>query len=254
LLLGSNFVVLVELRAMDKITVYVGLVVFLAAFTQSLSGFGLALVAMALLPLVISLQIATPLVALVAVAIESVLIFRYREALVVRDIWRVVLAALIGIPLGALWLSRVNERLSLGVLGLVVAGYAVYALTGARLPRLAHPVWAYLTGLVGGLLGGAYNTSGPPVIVYADCRGWPREVFKSNLQGYFIVSSTVVLLSHASIGNLTAPVWRLFWSSVPFLVVGLLAGFVLDRWLKPEAFRRVVLALLVVMGMRLLFS
>jgi uncharacterized membrane protein YfcA len=244
---------LVESKTMDNTTVVVGLVVFLAAFTQSLSGFGLALVAMALLPLVISLQIATPLVALVAVAIEGVLIIRYRQALEVRDIWRVVLAALIGIPLGTLWLSRVNERLALSILGLVIAGYAVYALTGARLPHLVHPVWAYLAGLIGGLLGGAYNTSGPPVIVYADCRGWPRETFKSNLQGYFIVSSTVVLLSHASIGNLTMPVWRLFWSSLPFLAVGLLAGFILDHWLKPEAFRRLVLLLVIIMGLRMVF-
>ncbi len=251
--MGYSFL-LVELVAMDATPILVGMVLFLAAFTQSLSGFGLALVAMALLPLAISLQVATPLVALAAVAIEGVLIIRYREALDVRAIWRVVLAALIGIPFGAYWLVRVNERLALGGMGLVIAGYAAYALLGLRLPRLAHPLWAYLAGLVGGLLGGAYNTSGPPVIVYADCRGWPRNSFKSNLQGYFIVSSVVVLVSHAVVGNLTPQVWRFFWSSSPFIAAGLLAGFALDRWLNPEVFRRVVLVLLIVMGGRLLYG
>lgn len=237
---------------MDMTTILVGLVIFLAAFTQSLSGFGLALVSMALLPSVISLHIATPLVALVAVVIETVLLLRYREALDVRAIWRVILAALIGTPLGVLFLSQVDENLALSILGIVIAGYALYTLFGLKLPRLEGSLWAYSAGLVGGLLGGAYNTSGPPVIVYADCRGWQPDVFKSNLQGYFIISSLAVLVSHALNGNLTAQVWNAFWWTLPFISVGLIAGLSLDRRLNPFHFRRVVLVLLVVMAFRLI--
>ncbi len=238
---------------MDLTTIFVGLVIFLAAFTQSLSGFGLALVSMALLPSLIGIRLATPLVALVAIVIETVLLLRYRAALDVRAIWRVVLAALIGTPLGVLFLSRVNENLALGILGLVIAGYALYALLGLKLPHLDGPLWAYSAGLVGGLLGGAYNTSGPPVIVYADCRRWPPDIFKSNLQGYFIISSLAVLTTHALNGNITPPVMKAFVWTLPFIGVGLVAGLSLDRWLNPIFFRRVVLVLLVVMGLRLIF-
>jgi hypothetical protein len=238
---------------MDMTTFLVGSVIFLAAFTQSLSGFGLALVSMALLPSVIGIHVATPLVALVAIVIETVLLLRYREALDVRAIWRVVFAALIGTPLGVLILSRVNENLALSILGIVIAGYALYALLGLKLPHLEGSLWAYSAGLVGGLLGGAYNTSGPPVIIYADCRRWSPEVFKSNLQGYFIISSLAVMATHALNGNITPLVWKAFWWTLPFIGVGLLAGLSLDRWLNPILFRRVILVLLVVMGVRLMF-
>lgn len=238
---------------MDTTTLLTGGVIFLAAFTQSLSGFGLALVSMALLPAVIGIHVATPLVALVAIAIEIVLLIRYREALDVRAIWRVVLAAVIGTPLGVAFLSRVNENIALTILGLVIAGYALYALFGLKLPRLENSLWAYFAGLVGGMLGGAYNTSGPPVIVYADCRRWPPNEFKSNLQGYFVISSLVVVLSHALNGNITGSVWQMFLWTLPFIALGLIAGLSLDRWLNPVAFRRVVLVLLVVMGLRLIF-
>jgi len=237
---------------MDMNILLVGLIVFLAVFTQSLSGFGSALVAMALLPAVIGIQLATPLVAVVALVLEIVLIIRFRQSLDVRDIWRVILAALIGTPLGVYFLSNVDENISLTVLGLVIAGYAIYALLGLNMPRLNRPVWAYLAGLFGGLLGGAYNTSGPPVILYADCRRWPPDVFKSNLQGYFVVSSVAILASHALSGNLTPQVWNLFWWTIPFIVIGLIAGLSLDRWLNPVTFRRMVLVLLVVMGIRLI--
>jgi uncharacterized membrane protein YfcA len=238
---------------MDIRTLLVGSIVFLAVFTQSVSGFGSALVAMALLPAVIGIRLATPLVAVVALALELVLIVRFRQSLDVRSIWRVVLAALIGTPLGVYFLSNVNERISLTVLGAVITGYAIYALLGLKMPRLEKSFWAYLAGLFGGLLGGAYNTSGPPVILYADCRRWPPDVFKSNLQGYFVVSSVAVLSSHAVNGNLTPQVWGLFWWTTPFILVGLITGLSLDRWLNPAMFRYVVLALLVVMGIRLMF-
>ena len=153
---------------MEVTTLLVGLIVFLAAFTQSLSGFGVALVAMALLPSVIGIHIATPLVALVALVLEFVLVMYYRQSLQVRAVWHIALAAVIGTPLGVLFLVRVEESIALAVLGVVIAGYALYALLGLKMPRLEKSFWAYLAGLTGGMLGGAYNTSGPPVIVYAD--------------------------------------------------------------------------------------
>ena len=237
---------------MDLTTFTVGLAVFLAVFTQSLSGFGVALVAMALLPSIIGIQVATPLVAVIALVLEMILVYRYRQSIEMHAIWRVVLAALIGTPLGVYLLSNVNENISLTILGIVITGYAVYALLGLKMPRLDGSVWAYLAGLFGGLLGGAYNTSGPPVILYADCRRWPPDAFKSNLQGYFIVSSMAVVISHALNGNLTPQVWNIFWWTIPFFLVGLVAGLSLARWLNPVIFRRLVLILLVVMGIRLI--
>jgi len=238
---------------MDLTTFMVGLAVFLAVFTQSLSGFGVALVAMALLPSMIGIHVATPLVAVIALVLETILLYRYRQTLEVHAIWRVVLAALLGTPLGVYLLSNVNENISLTVLGIVISGYAIYALLGLKMPRLDGSAWAYLAGLFGGLLGGAYNTSGPPVILYADCRRWPPDAFKSNLQGYFIVSSVAVVASHALNGNLTSQVWNIFWWTVPFILIGLVAGLGLGRWLNPVIFRKLVLILLIVMGIRLIF-
>lgn len=231
----------------------VGMIVFLAVFTQSLSGFGVALVAMALLPAVVGLKIATPLVAIVALVLEIILLIYYRQALEIRAVWKIALAAVIGTPLGVFFLTRADEDIALGLLGVVIAGYALYALLGLKMPRLEKPIWAYIAGFLGGLLGGAYNTSGPPVILYADCRRWRPEVFKGNLQGYFIVASSAVAFSHALSGNFTPRVWNMVYWTIPFLAVGILAGLSLDRWLNPTIFRRVVLALLILMGLRLIF-
>ena len=229
----------------------VGLVVLAAAFIQSLSGFGSALVAMPLLLPMFGPQGAAPLVALVSGALQLVLLVRYRQALSLGAVWRLALASVLAIPLGV-WLARyVPERLVCGGLAAVLVGYALYALAGLKLPAVRHQGWAFAAGAAAGLLGGAYNTDGPPVIIYGSCRQWPPPEFKSNLQGLFLVNNAVILASHAVIGNLTAPVWRNFLAALPAVAVGAAAGLSLDRLVNAALFRKIMLGLLVALGLRL---
>jgi len=227
-------------------------VALLAAFTQSLTGFGSALVSMAVLPGLIGIRTAAPLVALITVTIDGVLLARYRQALNLRAIWRLVAALVLGVPLGILVLRRVEERFVLAILGAVIAGYALYALLSPRLPRLEHPAWAYGFGFLSGVLGGAYNTSGPPVVIFGNCQRWPPSEFKGNLQGFFLVNDLLVIAGHALSQNLTPLVLRDYLIVLPALIVGLFVGGRLDRRLDPALFRKIVLVLLVVMGLRLL--
>ncbi len=230
------------------------LALFLAVFTQSLSGFGSALVAMALLPPVIGIQTATPLVAIVMLPLEIYLLMHYRHALNVSNIWRVIVAAIVGIPFGIIFLTRLDEKIVLTVLGVVITGYSLFALLKLRLPQVKHPTWGYAFGFLAGLLGGAYNTSGPPVIVYGDCLHWDRDEFKSNLQGFFLIASFVIAIGHAWNRNLTLEVWRYFLISTPAIAIGIWAGTSLDKYMNPETFRKIVLVLLIVMGIRMIFS
>jgi len=228
------------------------LVALAAAFTQSLTGFGSALVSMAVLPGLIGIRTAAPLVTLITVTVDVALLARYRQALNLRAIWRLVAALVLGVPLGILVLRRVEERFVLAILGAVIAGYALYALLSPRLPKLEHPAWAYGFGFLAGVLGGAYNTSGPPVVIFGNCQRWPPSEFKGNLQGFFLVNDLLVIAGHALSRNLTPLVWRDYLIVLPALIVGLFVGGRLDRRLDPALFRKIVLVLLVVMGLRLL--
>ncbi len=235
-------------KKMEMTSVLIGAVFFLAAFTQSLSGFGVALVAMALLPGLIGIKSAIPLVALVATLVDFGVLARYWRSLQVQKIWPLILASFFSVPLGILLLRRLDESLTLTILGVILAGYALYALLGLRLPELKGRLWAYAAGFLGGLLGGAYNTPGPPIIIYASCKQWEPDVFKGNLQSFFLLNSIVVLVGHALSGNFTASIQRMFWSGLPWIAFGMLAGLSMDRWVKPEVFRKIALVLLLVMG------
>jgi uncharacterized membrane protein YfcA len=230
------------------------LVVFFAVFTQSLTGFGSGLVSMAFLPGMLGVRTAAPLVALITGTMELILLIRFRAAFNIKAVWRLALTTLLGLPLGVWALRGLSEKILLPVLGVVMSGYALYALFNLKLPKLEHPTWAYLTGFLSGLLSGAYSVGGPPVIIYGNCRHWEPDEFKSNLQGFFLLNDGLAIIYHGIAGNLTHPVWTGYLWALPVIGLGLLAGGGLDRFLNPQSFRKLVLVLLVIMGVRLILT
>ena len=229
-------------------------IVFFAVFVQSVTGFGLALVSMPLLTAVLGIQTAAPLVAFFAIVAEAILLIYYRTHLDLRVVWRLAIASVVGVPLGVLALRTVPEEIVLTVLGLVLVGYASYALMNFRLPEIRQSIWAYLAGLLAGVLGGAYNTSGPPVIIYGHCRAWSPAGFKSNLQGFFLLNSSVILVAHFLAGNYTSQVWQSVLVALPAVLLSIVAGVRLSKRINPAAFRRLVLLLLLILGVWLILS
>lgn len=230
----------------------VTLIVFFAIFVQAASGFGLALISMPLLVGLVGIGTATPLVALIGITAEVFLLRRYWQALNFAAVKRLSLASVVGIPLGVYVLREGDGRFITTILGLIVAGYALYALFGPHLPELRQPAWAYGFGFLGGVLSGAYNTSGPPVIIYGTCRRWEPTTFKGNLQAYFLLNSLFTLSAHLISGNFTAVVWQHYLWAVPGVALGLVVGKWVDGRLNPTQFRKGVLVLLVLLGIRLI--
>jgi uncharacterized membrane protein YfcA len=232
----------------------VTLIFFIAVFIQSSIGFGLGLVSMPLLVALLGIQIAAPLVSIIGLMAEVVILLRYRQAISLGIVTQLTVAALFGIPLGIFAVRMIDGRIITTLLGIVVIAYALYALLSPRLPKLAGKAWAYFFGFTAGILGGAYNTSGPPVIIYGNCRAWPPDEFKSNLQGFFLVNGLVIMTVHALSGNITNTVWQNVLLALPGAILGLLAGFTLSSRINPVLFRKLVLILLIILGLGLIFG
>jgi hypothetical protein len=232
----------------------VPMMIFFGVLTQTVTGFGSALVTMAVLPAMLGIQAASPLVALMAITLEVILLIRYRGAINLGAVWRLSLAAIIAIPIGIAAIRSISEDIVLTILGMVLVGYSVYALTAPRLPELKQPAWAFGFGFVGGLLSGAYNVAGPAAVIYGNCRGWQPAEFKSNLQAFFLINDLTVVAGHALAGNLTPIVWSNYLVALPAIVLGIFVGLKIDRRMNPIVFRKIVLVLLIVMGLRLIIG
>ncbi|MBN1180488.1 MAG: sulfite exporter TauE/SafE family protein [Anaerolineae bacterium] len=229
-------------------------IIFLSAFVRSALGFGDALIAMPLLVLLVGAATATPVVAFNASTIAALILLRAWPGVDVKAAWRLVLSTLVGIPIGLVFLRAAPEWAVNGVLGLVLIGFGVYNLLALRLPYLESERFAPLFGLAAGVLGGAYNTNGPPVIIYSVLRRWDPQRFRATLQGYFLPTGGMILLSHGLAGLWTAQAVRLYLYGLPFVVAGVVIGGVVHRRVSGERFKQAVYAFLVVTGAALVIG
>lgn len=237
------------------ISIPVLLSLFFAFLTFGLTGFGSGLVAMSLLTPIIGVETAAPFFALLSITAEVLMFLRYRHAISLRAVWRLALGSLVAIPIGLTLVRDLDEKFVLVALGFVVAGYALYSLLAPKLPQLANGErWAWGFGFLSGLLTGAYNTGGPPLIIYANLSRWGREEYKSNLPGIFMLNSAVVISSHLLAGHYTSTIVQGVAISLPVMLIGLIAGWRLDTRVNPEWFRKLVLVLLILIGIRLILT
>lgn len=227
-------------------------IVFAGVLTQSMIGFGVALVTMPLLITILDPTSAGMLVSLFALPLELIIIRRYRHALTIRPFWRIIAGALIGIPLGVVLLTRLDQAVILHALGVLLIGYALYSLLKLRLPVLHAPEWGFGFGFVSGILSGAYNTGGPPLVIYGTCKNWQPEQFKANLQAMMLVTSAASIISRIAAGHLNALVLANLAVALPMVIAGSAAGFWLSRTINAALFRRAVLIMLLLIGVRLL--
>jgi hypothetical protein len=230
------------------------IIVFAASFVQTLSGFGFALMVMPLITLVLGLRVAAPLVALTGLTLYTINLLRHRRAFNLKEVLPMGLASALGVPVGIWVLASADENIVKQLLGLILVAYASYALARPRAPRLRSQGWAYPAGFAAGCLGGAYNTPGPPAIVYGTLRRWPKDEFRAAMQALFLFTGLLVVASHVVARNVTADVVTLYLYVAPALVLGILAGSHVDRRVDGNRFRTLVNGMVLLLGVALLIG
>jgi uncharacterized protein len=203
---------------------------------------------MPLLALIIPLTAATPLMAFVGPALSLLLLFREWRHIDWAGTRALILSTIVGIPVGLLFLKRVDGRLVNLVLAAVIILFALYGLLRPGLARLGSGRTAPIFGFVAGILGAAYNTQGPPVILYGALRGWSPLAFRASLQGYFLPTGLAILIGQGLAGLWTAPVIKTFLWSLPVLAAAVALGRFLSRLIPPGKFNRWVYGLLLLSG------
>lgn len=232
----------------DATTLQVAAVLFVATLVRSAFGFGEALVAVPLLALIMPVEVAAPVAALVSITVAAIVLAQDWADVQARSAWRLVLSTLVGVPFGLWALVHVDAALVKAALGLVIVSFSLYSLRGGAPVTLTDDRTAWAFGLGAGVLGGAYGMNGPPLVVYGALRGWSPATFRATLQGYFLPASLVIMAGYGVAGLWTPEVTRHYVTSLPLVLVAVVLGRAINRRLERERFLRWVHAALVVIG------
>ena len=239
---------------LDRTTIPVLAVIFLATLIRSAFGFGEALVAVPLLALVVPVEVAAPVAVLVSITVAGLVLLQDWREVHLSSARRLVLATMPGIPFGLLLLTTVAEPVVKAVLAVVIIAFSTYCLIGRTRLHLTDDRLAWAFGLAAGVLGGAYGMNGPPLVVFGALRRWSPGQFRATLQGYFLPASLVGMVGYWLAGLWVPAVTRYYLASLPVVLAATLLGRVINRRMDGRRFVVYVHVGLVVIGIVLLIQ
>jgi uncharacterized membrane protein YfcA len=228
------------------------LVIFLASLVMGLTGFGIALVAMAFLPWLMSPVTAIVVLTIYALAFSIVVVGQLRHDLTPRALVDLLIGTVAGTPLGVWVLASLPVSALNRLIGLVLVLVVVLEFRGAMPTRLVGRAWGFGAGCLAGVIGGAVGTPGPPVIVYATTQGWSPRTMKANTMAFFVANQAAILAAYWWAGLLTGEVATVAAAFALPALAGVATGLALFGRLDPVKFRRAVFALLLLSGLVLL--
>lgn len=171
-------------------------------------------------------------------------------------VWPMVLAGLLGVPVGTLLLARVDLNVFRLCVGLLLIAFSAFMLLGRAQPRL---VWGgrladSAVGFAGGILGGLAGLSGPLPTVWATLRGWSKDARRSVFQVFNLAILAAVVVWHVVSGLLTAELCWLVVVALPGTFAGAWFGAHAYRRLSDKRFHQLVLCLLAISGLTLVWA
>jgi uncharacterized protein len=236
----------------SAVTVGVITATFVAAgMVKGITGMGLPTVAMGVLGAVLSPLSAAALL-LVPSFVTNVwqLFSGPRVAGLLRRLWSMMAAIVIGTLAGSVLLAKGDATHTTMGLGVALVGYAAFALLG--LPLRVPPGWERWTspivGLITGVVTGSTGVFVIPAVPYIQSLGMERDELVQALGLSFTVST--VALAAGLLWHGAAPAGELFASTAAVIpaLIGMAVGQAIRTRISPLLFRRVFLVLLLALG------
>lgn len=224
-----------------------------ASFIMGLTGFGFGLVAMGVLPYVMTVARANGHVLILGTTVIVAALVPVVRRVKLDLIWPLFVGAAIGVPIGVFYLVRMNEsvlRITLGVVIIAAVATQMRRTDPERAAMNARtPTGRLITagvGMAAGMLGGAFSVGGPPVVILIHQTLTDKTDIKANLLAYFMFSVAVRAPLLAASEILTREILINSLVVLPLLVAGLIAGNLLHTRLSTKVVRYVVMVMLIV--------
>lgn len=233
------------------------LVMGVAGMVQSATGFGFAIVAMALLPLPFvlhDLHVALPLVALNGVLIPFLIFSRHGRHFAWSKAAPLALGGVFGTLAGFWMMHGLSGRsLFIRLFGAALLITALFDIGLASVLRARVPRWMGVPcGLVGGFFGGAFNIGGPPFVVYAYSQPWTKGEIVATLQVSFLCSTGLRLLLMGGHGYFDKRVLLISLFTLVPTAIGIGCGARLLQRINLERLRVWVFGLVALLGLKYL--
>ncbi|WP_210396250.1 TSUP family transporter [Motiliproteus sediminis] len=234
------------------------LLVAFAAYVQTIAGFAYGLILMGVIGWLKLIPLADAAILVSLTSLVNVLVaLRGDWAGINRGTLAAILLGLIPGLLGGIWLldylsSETEQTLRL-LLGVTLLGGGFLLMLKPTPYRQPSPTWTLgFFGLLGGLGGGLFSVSGPPVVFHLYRQPQPLAVLKATLLAVFGFSTLLRILVVSAQGQMDAQLLLLGALAAPVVSLATLAGRRYPPPLSETNLKRGAFLLVTLMGITLL--
>jgi hypothetical protein len=236
--------------------IWVAAVIFAAFIVRGMSGFGAGLVAAPLLSFVMPIHAVVPMTGLLVFLLFVFLFIRdWRE--VAWPEWRRLAGpTLIGVALGLVLFTSLDNRWLLTLLGVFLVIYASYMLVTHAFGMPAFQCserWAFPLGLGGSFLDTLFGGGGGTlVVIYMHARGYSGMTFRATIAVLWFVEMIARIGGYTWAGYYTVNTLILVGLLLPVMAAGNWVGERIGNLISPRTFSLVIALLLLASGAAML--
>ncbi len=233
----------------------IALVALMGSFTQAVTGFGYAIICMALWPLILPLRVASVLEVMTAFVMVIYISLKLCQHINFRLMIWPLLSYSVASAVGVFTLLSGTETVIRRILGVILVLLSIYFKCFSNKVRIKPTRRnGLLAGLVSGFLSGLFNIGGPPMVVYFLSVTEDKMEYNATLQCYFTFTTIYVFLLHLFMGNVNIEVLQYSVAGLAGLAVGTGTGLCLLRRLSMEATKKFVYGFMILAGIYLVIA
>jgi uncharacterized membrane protein YfcA len=212
--------------------------------SRGFSGFGAALIFMPLASSMAAPRLVAALLLIIDVVAAAPLLPNAWKHADRRATAVMVSGALIGVPLGTYFLSRLDPVTTRWIISGFVLALLMLLLSGWRYRGKDYPAISAGIGAVSGFCSGLAQTGGPPIVGYWLGRPIAAAIARANILLFFGASDFFSVVSYSSTGLITADAIRFSFLVGPVYGIGVLIGASLFGRASETLFRGICYALI----------
>lgn len=231
--------------------------VFLIAFMKGAFGGGLAIIGIPVLSLVMDPITAGALLAPLFVLMDAAALYYWRPKTWSKiDLMLLVPALALGTGLGFLLMKVIDQRTFAIVIALITLMFTGLWFRGggkiAQQPR--SKLKALVAGTASGVTSMVAHSGGPPVAMYLLPLGLPKAVYAGTSSSFFAAGNLMKAGPWLALAKPTAELWALMAWCLPFIPLGVWAGYRLHERLDQKQLYRLCYTLLTLTALKLLWD
>lgn len=224
----------------------VSLIVLLGSILPSIVGFGVGIITTPFLLLVLDPVSVVVTLNSVGIILYGSIAVKTRSHFPVQDMIPMIIAGIIGIPVGVLMLDMASAstlRIGISILLIILT-----LCTGIKVKvnKTYHNILSPLIGFTTGVLLTGAGVGGPLIAVYLVALKWPKDAVRSSIAFFTSIKSIFSIIGYGIAGFYTHDNILLSILIIIPVLIGVTAGDMITKKLSDHTFHQIVIWMILV--------